>query len=314
MHPPASFVLLWPLFGWGSEAVARVWYALVTGLVVGLFARLLLREAEPRSGFDRGLLAALIVASSPAAITVGNGQITFHVLLAALAGVLVQCRARPGMARDLGLAVLFLIALVKPNLTLPLFWVIAFTRGWSRPAALAVAGYLVATAAAIALHGAGFQNVRILLLSWLAKGELGAVLTGYGNLHVWLGDLGLADWAFPASGLAFALHGLWAWRHRTAELWTRIGVAAIVARVWAYHRAYDDLLLLLPLVALYRLTRRESSRAAEGLFLLGAVALAAPATPILRGASWSLVTVWFLQLGYLARRAAVECRASLSAA
>src|SRR3546814_1321292 len=80
---------------------------------------------------------------------------------------------------------------------------------------------------------------------------------GYGNLHFWLGQLGLRDWIFPASGLAFALHGLWAWRHREADLWVRIGVAAIVARLWAYHRVYEDLLLVLPLIALYRLARPE---------------------------------------------------------
>jgi len=33
-------------------------------------------------------------------------------------------------------------------------------------------------------------------------------------------------------------------------------VAAIFARFWTYHRLYDDVLLLLPAVALFRLTKR----------------------------------------------------------
>jgi hypothetical protein len=34
-----------------------------------------------------------------------------------------------------------------------------------------------------------------------------------------------------------------------------MGVTAILARIWTYHRWYDDLLLLFPLVVLFRLTR-----------------------------------------------------------
>jgi hypothetical protein len=34
------------------------------------------------------------------------------------------------------------------------------------------------------------------------------------------------------------------------------------------------------------------------------VALLAPITPVVEHASWALVALWFLQLGYLARRAA----------
>jgi hypothetical protein len=119
--------------------------------------------------------------------------------------------------------------------------------------------------------------------------------------------MNLDAWLLPASGLVFAVHGAWSWRHREADAWTQIGVAAIVARLWAYHRLYDDLLLILPLIALYRLARSDPpARGAGALFAVGCVALVAPITPIVEHASWALVGLWFLQLGYLAWRAGVE--------
>jgi hypothetical protein len=304
IHPPAVFLLLWPIYGWVPAQLERWYYALTTALVVMAFVGLLLREARPASDLDRGLLAVLIVASYPTAITIGNGQITLHVLLAALAGILLLLRMPPGARRDVGLVAFFLFALVKPNLTVPFFWVIAFRKGAMRPVILALVAYVVATVVAIALHGTGLDAVRALLVAWYGRSEYGFSATGYGNLHGWLGELGLRSWIFPASGVVFALHGLWAWRHRGADPWVLIGVAAIVARLWAYHRVYDDLLLIFPSIALYRVARGDSpDMGAWLLFLLGGIALAAPITPLIEHASWTLVAVWLLQLAFLMRRA-----------
>jgi len=56
------------------------------------------------------------------------------------------------------------------------------------------------------------------------------------------------------------LESLWRGHdERRAERWPLLGVIAIVARVWTYHRWYDDLLLLLPLIALFRLTRQPET-------------------------------------------------------
>jgi hypothetical protein len=81
-------------------------------------------------------------------------------------------------------------------------------------------------------------------------------------------------------------------------------VAAIVARLWAYHREYDDLLLVLPLIALYRLARGpEPVPHARALFALGSVALLAPITPLREYAPWALVILWLCQLAVLAAAA-----------
>jgi hypothetical protein len=317
VHPPGVFLLLWPIYGWAPPGFERWFYALVTALVTAALAAILVREARPESREDRILLAALVVLSYATAITIGNGQITLFMLLPAVAAVLIATREPPGWGRDAALGGLFLFALVKPNITLPFFWVIAFTRGWTRPAAFALVAYLGISALSIGLHGTGLEGVRALIQAWYERGEGGFATTGYGNLHQWLGDIGLRDWIFPASGVVFGLHGAWAWRHREADLWVRIGVAAIVARLWAYHRVYDDLLLVLPLIALYRLateTREapghsagvEGARGARLLFALGSVALMLPVTMIVRHASWTLVTLWIAQLAFLMRRARGE--------
>jgi hypothetical protein len=302
IHPPAVFLLLWPVYGWASEGTTR-WVFLVAAALAGAgLVRLLLREARA-VGWDRAWLAVVLVGCYPAAITIGNGQATFFILMAAFSGVLVTLRRAPGAGRDAVLTALFLVALIKPNLTLPFFWLIAFKPGWVRPAALAIAAYLLATVASVALHGASLDDIPAMIEAWYRRADYGLVSSGYGNVHAWLGALKLKAWILPASLLIFALHGLWAWRHREADVWVLIGVAGIVARLWGYHRVYDDLLLVFPLIALYRLGRGESGdRAAWALFLAGAAALVAPITPILDHASWALVGLWLLQLAYLSYR------------
>ncbi|MGH7565343.1 MAG: glycosyltransferase 87 family protein [Gemmatimonadota bacterium] len=317
VHPPALFLLLWPIYGWLPADATRWLYAVTVITVLAALAAILLREARPASGPGRVLLALLVVASYPTAITIGIGQITLYVLLAAIAGMLVVLREPRGAARDAAASALFLVALIKPNLTLPFFWVIAFERGSMRPVVLALVAYFAATAVSIALHGSGLDALSELWAGWFRRGGDSFAHTGYGNIHVWLGEIGLRNWIFPASGLVFAVHGAWSWRHRGADPWVLIGVAAIVGRVWAYHRVYDDLLLVFPLIALYRLAQSDQAGSgAKALFALGCVALAAPISWLLQHASWALVAVWLLQLAYLMKRASpsTERAPALSAA
>jgi hypothetical protein len=42
-------------------------------------------------------------------------------------------------------------------------------------------------------------------------------------------------------------------------LWLLLGVTALVARFWTYHRWYDDLLILLPMIALFRIAQQRPS-------------------------------------------------------
>ena len=51
----------------------------------------------------------------------------------------------------------------------------------------------------------------------------------------------------------FFVLGVWVYRYRRVDLWVQLGVIAIVARFWAYHRQYDDVVVVLALVALFRI-------------------------------------------------------------
>ena len=66
-----------------------------------------------------------------------------------------------------------------------------------------------------------------------------------------LAGLRLLKWQTPASLLVLFLLGCWTLRHRAGDVGLIFGVTAIVARFWTYHRVYDDLLILLPMVALF---------------------------------------------------------------
>jgi hypothetical protein len=110
--------------------------------------------------------------------------------------------------------------------------------------------------------------------------------TGYGSLFVLLGS------------------GAWVYRHRTIDIWLLIGVVALVARFWTYHRWYDDLILLLPLVTLCRLAKRGPSiaerRVATLLAAFTLASLLAPGGLYLLPATWrglylaTQFTVWVL--------------------
>lgn len=304
VHPPALFFMLWPIYGWLPEEATRWLFALTTALVVIVFILLVLRASNPRTVPERAFLAGLVLMCYPTAVTIGIGQVTLYVLLAALAGILLVQNERPGPGRDAVAGALLFFSLVKPNLTLPFFWALAFQKGSTRPLTLALAAYIAATAASLALHGVGLNGLPGLISAWYDTSERGLAAAGYGNVHAWLGALGLRAWIFPASALVLGLHGLWTYHHRRADPWVLTGVAAVVARIWAYHRLYDDLLLIFTLVALYRWIGRappESGRAilARILFALGSAALLAPATLLIAHAQAAVVAIWLLQLGFL---------------
>jgi hypothetical protein len=107
----------------------------------------------------------------------------------------------------------------------------------------------------------------------------------------------------------FAALGVWTYRYRHADRWVLVGVAALVARMWTYHRVYDDVLILLPELALFRIAKQSLSpdeRTIAGLLLgLSALAMLCPGwlldEPQQRAWIWtsSHVVLWLLVLVYL---------------
>jgi hypothetical protein len=79
------------------------------------------------------------------------------------------------------------------------------------------------------------------------------------------------------------LAGLGWWTHgnRRADRWFLLGVTAVTARFWTYHGWYDDILVLLPLVALFRIAKRSEREGGRDVIagLLFAITIAAMLAP-----------------------------------
>jgi hypothetical protein len=199
-----------------------------------------------------------------------------------------------------------LITFVKPNISALFFWILLFVPGRLRPAALVSLGYLVLT-----FFAASFQSASLpmLLREWLAHVSGLAMSGGTADLPSWLRNLGLENWSPLASLLVLAVLGIWIHRHRQQDIWLLLGVTALVTRFWTYHRWYDDLLLLLPMVALFRVAKRASldkDRVLAGALLaITLLVMLAPGGLYLLPPPWNMlyvtvqVIVWIMGLIFL---------------
>jgi hypothetical protein len=89
-----------------------------------------------------------------------------------------------------------------------------------------------------------------------------------------------------------------------------MGVTAVVARLWSYHRWYDDLLILLPMVTLLRIAwsgslSRDTNVAAGLLLGLTLIFMIAPGGLYLLPSPWNKVyndvqvIIWMADLVFL---------------
>lgn len=306
-YPPASHLLLWPLLGWPPVAALRGYWAVTTLLALAWLIWLGLRLSAAGVGAERALIALLPLSMYATGATIGNGQLTIHLLPMLMASAMLAARATGRWRDDLLAAALMLLVLSKPSLSAPFFWLLLWLPGRLRPSLLALGGY-----AGLTLWAAAFQQERLLTLlrDWLAVGTGVGAWAGSASIHLWLGRLGLSEALLPASFAMLALLGWWGWRQRRADLRVLLGVTAIVARLWAYHNWYDDLLLLLPLLALWATAKsgadEKPARVLAGLlFALTTALMLAPGGLFLLPPPWkglyvaAQVALWLADLGFL---------------
>lgn len=313
--PPGSYPILWPLLGWLPVGPA-LWLWITTS-VGGLawLAAMLVHDSGAETRAERYFVALLPFSTYAVRATFIHGQIILHLLAPLVAGLLLLYRGRPGWGRDALAVALLLVALAKPSVSAP-FVLLAILDGRvgsrTRVAALLGLGYVGLTLLAASFRDEGpVALVRAWTLNSVqtAASQYGDLLV-YGNLHDWLADLGLDRWNGPASLLALLLLAVWVARGQRADVWILVGVTAIVARLWTYHRSYDDMLIVLPMLALFRVTKLTppAGDAGAGLVLAvicaGALAsarlffLPAPWNSLFTGA---LSLTWLVALGFLLR-------------
>lgn len=252
VYPPATYLLLWPAFGWMSFESARLWWPCVCVASVSVITVLLLRPDILGKHWARGLVVLFPWAHYASAVSVGVGQLTLPSLAASFTGLVLLVERRPTWGRDLAVALCFTFSLVKPSLTVPLLLGGFLLSAKSMRALILTAGFY-GTASFLALlpQKAGILEI---LSDWISRSSALAPQEGYLHIGEWLAAVGWEAAITPASLLLLAAFGWWGARmRRTIDPWVLLGVAGIVARLWTYHRFYDDLLILLPLVALVRL-------------------------------------------------------------
>lgn len=295
-YPPASLVILWPLLGWLQIPAARWLWAATTVAALGWLVILSFRASLAETAPERLFIALLPLSMYATSAAIGNGQLLVYVLPALLASLLMLHTTRASWAADVGAAILFLLALVKPSTTIPFFWLLLLP-GRPRPAILVMAGYLTLTLFALSFQGA---TAGTIFDGWQAR--VSTVVTtgkwGYLNLHIWLVRLGATQLASVASLLALLSLGWWTIHYRHADIWLRMAVIAIVARLWTYHQLYDDLLMLVPMLTLFRFAKMShpdhgSGAAASALLALAWVAALAPARILSLSPPWN----WLFEAG-----------------
>ncbi|HKA33015.1 MAG TPA: glycosyltransferase 87 family protein [Candidatus Binatia bacterium] len=285
VHPPATYALMWPVFGPLDADTARaVWIALSIA-AIGALVLISVRESLADSADERLFAALMPVCMYAMFFTVRSGQLGVLLLPLLVGALTILKRHAPSWKRDAAAAMLLLIALVKPTVAAPFIWIALFLPGGLRPVLLASFGY-----AALTMIALGFQpqDPATLFREWQGRTEDLAATGGSANLHRSMTRFALESWLLPVSLILLASLGWWTHRNRKADLWLLIGVAAIFARFWTYHRQYDDVLLLLPAIALFRLTKH--AQAGDGADVKSGVLLAL------------IVATWLLPINLLTTR------------
>ncbi|MCI0416184.1 hypothetical protein L0222_25700 [bacterium] len=267
IYPPATYLMLWPLLSWVTQDQARWLWAVTSAAAMVWLMVLLVRQSQAKDLQQRLFVALLVPSIYATGATIGNGQFILH-LLPFLITALLRCSADVSSAQcsqagrpryfsnDLLIAICFLVALIKPALTAPFFWILMFCPPRMRPALFVCAGYTVLTMLAILPQQSEFG---VLISDWLARGSAAALRGGYANLHSWLNLLNLQHWILPASLLLLAALGFWIFYFRNSEYWILMGVTAYFSRFWIYHRLYDDFLVLIPMISLFRIAVTNST-------------------------------------------------------
>ncbi|MEM9002155.1 MAG: hypothetical protein AAGE59_01385 [Cyanobacteria bacterium P01_F01_bin.86] len=261
-YPPASYTTLWPLLGWLDLPAARYMWALITLAMLGWLGWLGIRESRTTTVWEKIFMALMPFALYPASAGIRVGQLATHVMPPLVMGLLLMQRSpqSPHRVRQLGqdfiAAAMVIFALVKPTVSAPFFWIACFMPGRWRPFWLVSFGYL-----AMAWVATFFQDGNLLSLhgDWLDHAGTQLGTRGHANIHTWLEAIGLSDWMLPASLFLLVITGIWTRLYRRVDPWILLGVAALVSRFWTDHRMFDDLLIWVPMIALYRLAKITAS-------------------------------------------------------
>jgi hypothetical protein len=310
-YPPATYVLLWPFLGWLTITQARWLWATTTVLALGWLIRLFLKESFAQTNLERIFVALVPLSIYGTGATIGNGQLIVHLFPCLVTALLLFVRGRGLWQHDLLASCLMVFALAKPSVSAAFFWIVLFCSGRLRPPLLVVCGYIGVT-----LLAGTFQELNLyeLMHSWISSSHEilahSAVKFSNSNLHSWSAYFGLVKWYPVGSFLMLMALGVWTYFYRRLDLWVLIGVTALVTRFYTYHGWYDDVLITLPVITLFRIAKsgklKEEYNSVAGLLLaITLLFLVAPGGLYLFPFPWNMLYVqvqtfiWMMVLIFL---------------
>lgn len=261
VYPPASYVLLWPLLGWLSETSARWLWAITSIAALGWSIYLIIKHNHTKTLLEGLVLILMPLSMYATGATIGNGQLAVHIIPCLICGILILYKPSTSWWEELLAITLTLFALVKPSISAPFILLFLFLPSKKiRPLFLVGSGYIGLT-----LFASVFQNANAMELieSWLqqaTQGSIyGATYRSVNNIHQWLSIFNLETTVYViVSLIMLSLAGLWIYQHQRCDPWLLMGIVAFVARFWTYHGWYDDLLILLPAIALWRIAKSKT--------------------------------------------------------
>ena len=97
------------------------------------------------------------------------------------------------------------------------------------------------------------------------------------GLHELANYIKLDDYLKEITFSLLMLLGLWIYYHRGINIWLLISVCSLFAYFWTYYRWYDDIIILIPIITLFRMTKAihfsEKTKLLSGLLLVISIIL-----------------------------------------
>lgn len=266
-YPPWAYIT-GAVLSWPSTPTAARWYF---GLInLGLLSFLLIWAFKLglRDGKRVALcFAASLLATSSICSTFGVGQYGV-VVLSALAGAWWLDQKNRWVLAGLLLGV----AMMKITLAGPFMLPFLVKRRWK--VLIVATGYIGLGSVIVWLV---VKTNPIEMLQQLLAVSKYYALEGYSLVNI-LGSFGVEtrsaiELAAPLSlALAMVLSYLW----RSAPMLTHFAIAALTARLWTYHKDYDNLIMIFLMLALGVVALRNYSRLALAAFFVMGLSLWLP--------------------------------------
>lgn len=283
-YPPWAYIT-GAVLSWPSTPTAARWYF---GLInLGLLSFLLIWAFKLglRDGKRVALcFAASLLATSSICSTFGVGQYGV-VVLSALAGAWWLDQKNRWVLAGLLLGV----AMIKITLAGPFMLPFLVKRRWK--VLIVATGYIGLGSVIVWLV---VKTNPIEMLQQLLAVSKYYALEGYSLVNI-LGSFGVEtrsaiELAAPLSlALAMVLSYLW----RSAPMLTHFAIAALTARLWTYHKDYDNLIMIFLMLALGVVALRNYSRLALAAFFVMGLSLWLPGRltdiqvyRVFQGAAW----------------------------